>query len=158
MKQVSRHTGNRRLLKLAAFLDTVPPSRFDYNQWVGEDWRGDPALSCGTSACALGWATTMPTFRRLGLALRRVHGLGTAEVVMPRVRVPRTFDRSFTTGAKLFGISYDESRYLFSTLGDARKAWEVWTPNDVAEKIRRFVAARSVASSLQRGTYGIGRS
>ena len=64
-------THKRRLLKLADFLDTVPPKRFDFRYWVGSTWKGKEDLSCGTTACALGWATTMPIFRRLGLRLMR---------------------------------------------------------------------------------------
>lgn len=59
----------RRLNVLARKLDTVPEVRFNYRRWVGSDWRGKPDLSCGTTACALGWATTIPEFVALGLRL-----------------------------------------------------------------------------------------
>lgn len=59
-----------RLLMLAQYLEEeVPEQQFDYNHWVGIDWKGDPDLSCGTKACALGWAATMPMFRELGLRI-----------------------------------------------------------------------------------------
>jgi hypothetical protein len=66
-KKMRFATTKARLLRLAAFLDKLPAKRFDYNHWVGLDWEGKPDLSCGTTACALGWATTMPFFRKLGL-------------------------------------------------------------------------------------------
>lgn len=44
------------LLQLADFLEKLSPERFDYGVWVGETWKGDPDLSCGTTACAAGWA------------------------------------------------------------------------------------------------------
>lgn len=50
---MNKQVSNNRLLKLAAFLDTVPPERFKYDTWAGEDWKGKPDLSCGTTACAL---------------------------------------------------------------------------------------------------------
>lgn len=61
--------GNRRLLKLADFLEKLPKERFNFSSWVGDDWEGAKDLSCGTTACALGWATAMPEFHRLGLKL-----------------------------------------------------------------------------------------
>lgn len=60
-----------RLLKLADFLETVPPKRFRFSSWVGDDWQGREDLSCGTTACAVGWASTIPAFRKLGLRLKR---------------------------------------------------------------------------------------
>lgn len=59
----------RRLLVLAEFLEKLPMARFDYQSWVGNDWKGKQDLSCGTTACALGWAATMPEFRALGLRI-----------------------------------------------------------------------------------------
>lgn len=50
------------LAKLSALLKTVPPERFYYGSWVGDDWAGRQDLSCGTTACALGWATQIPEF------------------------------------------------------------------------------------------------
>lgn len=47
-----------RLLKLAAYLDTLPPEKFDLSTW-----------HCGTTGCAVGHACTMPEFRAEGLRL-----------------------------------------------------------------------------------------
>lgn len=58
--------GKRRLLKLAEFLDTLPPARFDMGSWAPD--KGTLA-DCDTTACALGWATTIPGFRRAGLKM-----------------------------------------------------------------------------------------
>lgn len=60
-------TGWKRILLLADFMEKLPGKRFDFRTFVGGDWKGAADLSCGTAACALGWATTMPVFRRLGL-------------------------------------------------------------------------------------------
>ena len=58
-----------RLLKLAALLAEIPTRRFNYDTWVGDGFKGAQDLSCGTTACALGWACTVPAFRKLGLEL-----------------------------------------------------------------------------------------
>jgi hypothetical protein len=49
-----------RLLQLADFLETDRvKEHFDYSTWVGDSWEGHPDLSCGTTGCALGWATVL---------------------------------------------------------------------------------------------------
>ena len=62
-----------RLKRLADFLrNEVPPERFDISTWVGtsaKPWLGKEDLSCGTVACAMGWATQVPEFRAAGLRL-----------------------------------------------------------------------------------------
>lgn len=60
--------GKRRLLKLVDFLETADlPGEFDMGSWSKEEENGRP--KCGTAACAMGWATTIPSFRRAGLFL-----------------------------------------------------------------------------------------
>jgi hypothetical protein len=68
-----------RLLKLATFLDTVPAEKFDLKDWrrsggeveegnLSSDVTDEQLLGdCGTTACAFGWACTMPEFQALGL-------------------------------------------------------------------------------------------
>lgn len=55
------------LEELADFLEKLPKGRFDYGRWVGANWRGAADLSCGTTACAFGWAATLHP-ERLSLA------------------------------------------------------------------------------------------
>ena len=55
-------TGVRRLRKLAAYLLTISPAEFDMDQWF---------TTCGTPACALGYATQIKAFRRAGLVADR---------------------------------------------------------------------------------------
>lgn len=66
---MNKTIGLNRILKLAAFVEKTPAKRFNFATIVGDNWGGLPDLSCGTTACALGWATTMPLFRKLGLHL-----------------------------------------------------------------------------------------
>jgi hypothetical protein len=74
---------NKRLLILAAFLETVPEHKFDLMNWrdtgierltLGERLNGDYISnekllnnSCGTTGCAIGWACTIPEFIEDGL-------------------------------------------------------------------------------------------
>jgi len=67
---VMNATGKRRLLKLADFLETAElPGKFNLQTLSDEQKGGRPA--CGTQACALGWATTIPAFRDAGLHFNR---------------------------------------------------------------------------------------
>lgn len=121
-----------RLLALADFLLELPRRKFNFCYWVDVDtWRGSKKLNCGTTACALGWATTMPRFRRLGLymartgtpALRRDPGLTALEVAQV-----------------IFGISFTEAAYICTPSTDGQNFDA--TPKSVAKHIRKFVARK----------------
>ena len=136
---MNRTVSNRRLLKLAAFLRTLPRDRFDYKRWVGADWKGKQDLSCGTTACALGWAATIPAFRRLGLRLRKIPGwdYSNGEVVFGKGKdIPRDLDAA----RALFGLNYDEAYLLFAPAEDGSEANA--TPKYVARKIEKLVKCR----------------
>lgn len=136
-----RKTGNAHLIILADALETVPEEQFDYHQWVGSGWTGDETLSCGTKACALGWATTIPKFRELGLCMRKVTYLrfdGTTDL-QGLVGLTHNEDAGETeAGNEIFGLNEDEFDYLFTP--DACKDYGA-TAKDVAQKIRRFVSS-----------------
>jgi len=122
-----------RILKLADFLESLPRKRFDFSIWVGNEWKGAPDLSCGTTACALGWATTLPLFRRLGLRLS------------PRTRWPILNHRSMIRGdapfRKLFGLSEATFDRLFRPLFDEMSGClgQNATPKQWAKHARRIV-------------------
>lgn len=134
-----------RLLKLADFLDKLPRSRFNYASWVGKDWKGKKDLSCGTTACALGWATTMPTFRKLGLRMfvDRYDGDGYVGILSEED------EGDCYASEKIFGLGINEHLYLFTPAADApmyladlpRSPGHRATPEQVAKHIRRFVKA-----------------
>ncbi len=110
---VTKAIGLKRLEKLADFMETVPRKKFNFNVIVGHDWGGKPDLSCGTTACALGWATTMPLFRRLGLYLE-----ADSQQVEIRNTVCRTAEDQYegswnTIGREVFGISLKAMHALF---------------------------------------------
>ena len=129
-------THKRRLLMVADLLDKLPRKRFDYAVWVGDDWEGKPDLSCGTTACALGWATTIPALRRAGLRLfyRRVGLRGSRDVGMGYLG----YLSSESKAAKaVFGLDREELIFLFTPSGPLAADS---TPKQVARHIRKFVA------------------
>lgn len=140
---MNRTVSNNRLNHLADFLDKLPKKRFDYSTWVGLEWQGKPNFSCGTTACALGWATTMPRFRRAGLHLR-----GRTPAV-PAMRMDPV-----GAGSLFFGVTYDESRALFvgdPLYGDGyvellrhldSHTGSKATAAQVAARIRKFIKVR----------------
>jgi hypothetical protein len=127
-------TYKRRLLKLAAFLEKLPPNRFNFATWVGCHWNGAADLSCGTTACALGWATTIPEFQRLGLRMRKVRGLPP----FPCIKRSNYYgiNAAHHAANKLFDLEMHESQSLFvpgyGLNSDA-------TAKQVAKHIRKFV-------------------
>lgn len=151
---MNRATSNRRLLKLADFLDALPRKRFNYEVWVGQDWQGAPDLSCGTTACALGWAATMPEFRRLGLKLDRSDRDPASGFIAPwmsggTVKLP-TGEVGEEAAAEVFGLTFDEACYLFDPSTDLYYAEsaplspdEHATAKRVARHIRQFVEHRT---------------
>lgn len=137
MKPVSKAVGNRRLLKLADLLEKLPQERFDMKYWVGNGWKGKPDLSCGTTACALGWATTVPSLRKAGLKLATTpsHRFSRVCIREPNATVD-SFDDSLASGAKIFGITLYESSQLFMDVS-------IKSPKAMAKLIRKFVKGRS---------------
>ena len=111
-----------RLMKLADRLDTVPREKFDMDTWgsggAGRTWR---STACGTTACACGWATTIPEFKKAGLKLT-----GTAGVFWLH------FGERDGMGAAMafFGLEGRDVDKLFYN--------ELKTPKSEANLIRRF--------------------
>lgn len=139
---ITRKVSAQRLLKLAAFLEKLPRKRFDYTVWVGYDWKGSPTLDCGTTACALGWAAAMPSFRRLGLRIENdpSHPVQPAPVITYK----GSRGSNIWIACEVFGVEYDQAMYLF-TPGQVyellpRSPGVHATPKQVAKHIRRFVA------------------
>lgn len=141
MRKATVEVGNKRLLKLAEFLETkVPAARFDLAYWVDpKTWKGKADLSCGTSACAMGWATTMPYFKRLGLYVESDHGSG-AHLTLAD---DRGCSYNWEVPQALFRIDELEALELFDAeyFGESEKSPA--TPKQVAKRIRAFVKRRA---------------
>jgi len=139
-------TNKNRLLKLADFLSTLPRNRFDFSNWVGKDWGGKPDLSCGTTACALGWATTIPSLRRAGLRLVHDEQVDNQAYVTLNGQVGSwddPFESSQAAAKEVFGLDYDEFSFLFIpesfSYAGRPSLSEKATPKQVARNIRFFV-------------------
>lgn len=118
-----------RLLRLADFLETVPPSKFDMGRWLSRG--GQPhelQEECGTSACAGGWACVL--FQDEGLKWEQDGSWGF---------MPTYDDMTGSDGlARFFGLAdeagsaTDEANDLFGI--------EPRTPTEEANLIRQLVA------------------
>lgn len=118
---------SKRLLRLADFLDTVPRSRLRMGRWTN---TCDVNLkTCGTVACAFGWACTIPYFRRLGLKIT-----DGGEYLADK---EPTFkgETGYAAAEEFFQISYGAARFLFSPHAYKYEP----RPTTVANRIRRFV-------------------
>lgn len=144
---LSLEESNRRLLVLAEFLDKLPPERFEYSHWIADDGSATKT-SCGTSGCALGWAASMPEFQALGLeivpsgplsgikykgsswwenyAIVRIFGTGLDDLFFPHLCEKSCEDQLDEETGRCPKYSADHNA----------------SPQYVAEKIRKFVAAR----------------
>ena len=114
-----------RLLTLASFLDSVPWEQFDLESWFGEN-------HCGSTACAIGWATRIPEFQEQGFS---------AKWNEPRYCMNGVaFSFGWHAVWDFFQLSELEAEHLFwdsSCLGGIRIDQ---TPSEVAGRIRDFVA------------------
>jgi hypothetical protein len=135
------------LLKLADLLESLPPERFDYSIWAGDSWNPQVPLKapvCGTPACALGWATTLP---ELGLELvRDQHCVLVRATDDPSLRATQA-------AARAFDIEENDAEYLFvpetpdplaheEDENDYESPGEEASAAEVAAHIRSFVKSR----------------
>ena len=108
--------------------------------WVGDNWQGKPDLSCGTTACACGWATTLPKFRKMGLKLNiRTSGAYTETWISYGDNTRSDAIASF------FGLKSEEVEFLFIPYGDYNKLRHkellppTAKPYHIARRIRAFI-------------------
>lgn len=115
----------KRLLLLADFLLTVPDSRFCLQSWIATvDGEKIDFNSCGTVACAIGWATTIRSFNEEGFVLRE------------DVPIWRESEGWYAV-SNFFDIKFDDAYELF---GDQRYLPNA-TPTDVSNRIKEFCNA-----------------
>jgi hypothetical protein len=123
-KKITTAVSKRRLLALAEFLRKLPPKRFEFGVEVSDAWQGKADLSCGATACAMGWSTTMPIFRRLGVRLSE-----DGSVIIMRKNSIRNSIRGtwgyVSVAEEIFGIPYDDAEWLF-TPGLQRHKFNQW--------------------------------
>jgi hypothetical protein len=125
----------KRLFTLAKFLETkVPRKRFNMDSWCTQhEWgtTGRPfdKNDCHMSACAGGWATTIPYFRAAGLRSNEIgepvfHG-----------------GVGFNAMTAFFDLPYRDAVALFTPNKDHE------TPKQVAKRIRTYLASVSLLAS-----------
>lgn len=92
--------------------DNVKDEKFNLATWAGNDncpWAGKQDLSCGTTACAMGHAVTIPSFQELGLRLEPFQSKYATQ--FGRIAFDGKFD--FDAAAAFMDISLEEAEYLF---------------------------------------------
>lgn len=154
---MNRAVSRNRLLTLASFLEALPNRRFDFSVLVdGETWKGKEDLSCGTTACAMGWAPTIPAFRKAGLSMKArpynderwnpdTQAWDKVTKYEPRFQYEKRDGQSFDdTDAirEFFGLSRDEEDFLFYpdvAFDGVRSPDTGATAKAVAKHIRKFV-------------------
>lgn len=145
MEQLSP-IATRRLTRLIKFMESLPESaakHFDMQSWFAHEGENDhPQLQtgkdvpegalelCGTTACAMGWAATMPYFKRLGLRL-----------VMDRCDASLYFkgakDFMFNEAPKAFDMEPHQAIVFFGAHNKDK------TPKAWAERARRLMRKQS---------------
>lgn len=141
MREMDKRTTIRRLETLATFLETkVPRKHFDMGSWVQHTSpagdrtfvlpKGEGLTDCGAAACAFGWATTIPAFKRAGLRLKVSRRFNETDVTFGKAR-------DFLAAQRFFGITEVEAERLFHPWAYANRDT---TPKQVAKRIRKFVA------------------
>ena len=128
----------RRLTKLADYMDSLPPEarkHFHMSDWFKHDGlhplRGKILTrrhmnDCGTTACALGWAATMPAFQKLGLTYNLV-GIPWQGFHEPIGRAMKIFDIDDSVANDLF--SADLSIFIHTPKQWARYCRQVIRKN-----------------------------
>ena len=140
--------------KLRSLTRAQAKYHFDMNAWFDHDEEADghehpvPArptskdlLTCGTTACALGWATTIPALQKAGLRMG-LYFEGSS-VHIPVYRGVSGVEAA----AKLFGIYHDVAQYLFGGDDFAR------TPKQVAKAIDKIIACKGEAFNLPKSDW-----
>lgn len=142
-----------RLTILAKFLETVQDNKLDMLSWRSNDseksyevFDNDLIHDCNTTACAMGWACTIPEFKEAGLSYSTI--LGTVVYYQKR---PNSFsERQYTAydaAQKFFDLKdYTTATYLFSPLRyvsieDNREERPVHK-SEVIERINKLISLK----------------
>ncbi len=129
-----------RLLKLADFLENVPRKTFDLEHWLQQKGL---APKCNTTACAVGWACSIPSFRKAGFRID-IDNRGGGKPVFKNTYKKTPKYTGWAAVDKFFDVERGDSESLFSCrqyliYGTNRKT----TPKQVASRIRKFVKGLS---------------
>lgn len=120
-----------RLLVLAEFLKTIPEHKFNLRTWTTADsLESCNDHTCGTTACAFGWACNIKEFKEAGLRSQR--GCPTFNGFM-----------AYSAGQDFFALTYTEAIRLFSPDAYTRDGIR-FNPSNVfvANRIKRLAEAK----------------
>ena len=135
----------RRLAKLARFLRTVTPTKFDLNAWIKgafpEMMAQDPTQpgDCGTTACAIGWCPVVFPDHWMYSNLRRIGHY--SEPIYLRNRIMSMEGAA----SNFFGLTSTQVERLF--MPQSYKNHELGDPKAVAKRLMRV--ARHNAQRLE---------
>lgn len=91
--------------------------------------------SCGTTACAMGWACTLPSFREAGF---RLVGITSEHNLATRFHIEYGLHKNFGAVVVGLGIGSEAAEAMFST--GYYPTHGLTTAAEVAERIRSFLA------------------
>lgn len=143
----------KRLLKLADFLQQLPPQKFNFSSFTQ---RGDKPMlealearrsNCGTTACAIGWmpAVFPRTVCWIGVD-KPGYELQVALRDGARKRDPfwgtRERLKNFDVAERFFGLSRKEVHTLFNPDENSDSLSSNATAKQVAAHIKRFVRTK----------------
>lgn len=141
----------QRLQALATFLRTVPQRHFDLQSWRssadGDEEVTDAdlaSLHCGTTACAVGWACSLPEFQAQGLTWGTDENYTGGYPIFTLPDMP-DYHSGWNAVEEFFDISYPTAEYLFS----ADEYPEVYpgmatSATAVADRIEKVIAPGSM--------------
>ena len=137
MRQTNRKVYIDRLLYLAREVAKEEKGvRWYFGNYAGNDWKGDPKMSCGTNRCAIGLASTLPRFRRLGLELRKSIDNNVWAGTLPAIRGCHVIMEGVP---EIFGLDSEEYDALFTPNTRPNFLSNKATAKEVADQIRSFV-------------------
>jgi hypothetical protein len=137
--------GAERLKKMISLLMKIPDENFVITQWVNKKLRDGNTIqkiledvrdrSCGTAACAGGWACTDPDFIEQGLMLRKAWGDRVAPVYngyKGLQAMAAFFEIPSMVADELFDSDWYEDKYRLEEPEEV-------TPAMVAEQLQKFL-------------------
>lgn len=92
-----------RLQHLIQILENVPAEKFDLSKW-----------KCGTTACAIGWACSDPSFNEQGLRMTHFSHLGEHTLYCPILRFGNRKEEGWDAVTQFFDITREQADYLFA--------------------------------------------
>ena len=128
-----------RLLKVCEVLSKVPAKKFNLATWIDRDPDTCGRRTCGTVACAIGWAAQDPWFKKRGLRLNKydepvVHGFDNMG------------ESPLDDISAFFDIEVSDVHYLF--LSPYYRYFDKTTKYEVIERIKKFVATKAREENL----------